>query len=727
VVSELLKSESKNEKKGPVTIKRTGRSTFRVNPFSIPKDASIYWQGWVKYFHYNNGTQYHRPLAFYKNLEFFAQRIPRNKANNRDKIGSLRIPTKFQFFLVLYNNSLSIYNSRSKIVNTAYDTLHIDYINMVPEDQPLKGGIKDLGDFNEGKCIEVNASIPYIQSAKFKPDDFKGRTQTWIICTDKSIDKQKFLMMLLKLKIRRQREFGQVTTWDDIKSRRNAMSNTINGVMRIVKSKPLKRGSPKDGYWMLLQDWTECSLKCGGGTSWQHWMCVPPKQGGKPCKGSAIRTRPCNTRKCPGVTSLIKLVNGTRSEVKKPIIKVAPFSLRPQRYSKCLIKDNDAFLSSYNPETRTKTKLPVRVVMNNQTFTIFGDDSYTNVIYSFKLEYTNIIRDSKFCCFKIIDSHKQYSICGYDAYCGDRLNNQWVNQWRKDFDLFRLVCRQGRAKALLSQEDEHELEQNLHGKINIAKEELIALKQELMEKKEKRYEQRIMRGKVLKTQNDGFTLLQREVDMENMIKKEEKEKEGVDIKNVLKVLKAEKRKKKCLRKTLKKREKENQKLLEERENQNEIKKINREVSIEVELKRNELKRQVALMRLRARRKKAEVQEQVTRVRGQMAKELMEANKNGDIQFCRKGKFDILYRKDYCDSNFRDDFIKNTDCKDNETFCYLCCENEFGNSFLDRRDECYNMCDGRKYKDPSRLKKKAKPGMKKTRGGWVWVKNLPHKK
>ena len=232
-------------------------------------------------------------------------------------------------------------------------------------------------------------------------------------------------------------------------------------------------------------------------------MCVPPKNGGKPCKGKSIKTRLCNTQKCPGVSTLLKLVNGTSSEVKKPIVKVAPFSSRPQRYSKCQVKDNDAFLTSYDPSTNSKSKLPVRIVLNNQTFTIYGDDSYSNVIYSFKLEYASFTPSLNYCCFSVRDSHKQYTFCGYDAYCGSHITNPWVNQWKKDFKTFQVDCKVGRTTALLSQEDEHDLEGEFNGKVNAAKEELIALKQTLIEKKDRKQEQRLMRGKVIASQNSG--------------------------------------------------------------------------------------------------------------------------------------------------------------------------------------------------------------------------------
>jgi hypothetical protein len=62
-----------------------------------------------------------------------------------------------------------------------------------------------------------------------------------------------------------------------------------------------KGGSLTDGYWIVLQMWSQCTLKCGGGKSFLQRMCVPPKDGGKPCEGEAILSKDCNKQPCPGV------------------------------------------------------------------------------------------------------------------------------------------------------------------------------------------------------------------------------------------------------------------------------------------------------------------------------------------------------------------------------------------------------------------------------------------
>ena len=62
---------------------------------------------------------------------------------------------------------------------------------------------------------------------------------------------------------------------------------------------------------------------------------------------------------------------------------------------------------------------------------------------------------------------------------------------------------------------------------------------------------------------------------------------------------------------------------------------------------------------------------------------------------------------YCDNNFMDNYAKNQDCKNPDDFCYVCCENEYGNMFINQRDKCYDMCDALAKADLNN-------------GEWFWV-------
>jgi len=209
----------------------------------------------------------------------------------------------------------------------------------------------------------------------------------------------------------------------------------------------LKDGKAVDGYWILLQDWTQCTLKCGGGKTYQHWMCVPPKKGGRKCSGKAIRTKPCNNKPCPGQGALFGGVGaaGGLNEVAKPIIKALPFSERPQNNLKCVIKENDVFYLTWDAgvsHSKPANKMPSRIVMNNRTISIFNDDSYANAVFSFDLQKTEIsLYEKDTCCFTLSSSNKEFVVCGgFGSRCGSAGNPVFTNEWVTDFNTFKYKC-----------------------------------------------------------------------------------------------------------------------------------------------------------------------------------------------------------------------------------------------------------------------------------------------
>ena len=77
----------------------------------------------------------------------------------------------------------------------------------------------------------------------------------------------------------------------------------------------------------------------------------------------------------------------------------------------------------------------------------------------------------------------------------------------------------------------------------------------------------------------------------------------------------------------------------------------------------------------------------------MAEKLGKAAKLGQIEKCfiPSSETQVLAIK-YCELNFSTDYEKFKDCKIDENFCYVCCENEFGDLHVVERDKCYNKCD-----------------------------------
>ena len=71
---------------------------------------------------------------------------------------------------------------------------------------------------------------------------------------------------------------------------------------------------------------------------------------------------------------------------------------------------------------------------------------------------------------------------------------------------------------------------------------------------------------------------------------------------------------------------------------------------------------------------------------------MKANKQGSWKNCKAFRSDKKKLIDYCNAHYIDDYSKNIPFIYPENFCYIYCENEYGNMFLKKKDKCYTICD-----------------------------------
>jgi len=83
-----------------------------------------------------------------------------------------------------------------------------------------------------------------------------------------------------------------------------------------------------DGKWVIIQDWSQCSMACNGGKQFLQRVCIPPKSGGDQCEGEPVLERHCNTFPCPNVIKREVKLKTTRN----PIIRVQRLSNRFLRY-----------------------------------------------------------------------------------------------------------------------------------------------------------------------------------------------------------------------------------------------------------------------------------------------------------------------------------------------------------------------------------------------------------
>lgn len=689
------KSSLHNTNKLILNSKKAKSSQQPEKPEELPDGFSSWFEGWVHYYKYDNDTNISRPKNFFVNKEFFAQRKKMKNLMDKDQYGGFHIPDKNSFYVVLTAKDVNVYSNRDDPFLNQVDSLSYKDVEPIPSDQKFKGGVQDLFRFSIGYCLLVKIKFKFESSSKTAP-------QRWVFCVDDQKQKTKLLHALIRAKTFDQNRDGEILSSAGINLDKSTedMQDYLRGKKSSAKYNDLKKNQKAiDGYWITINEWTECNVKCGGGLSFKQRMCIPPKGNGRPCIGEEISTKECNTQPCPDAAAYQRELELAKPIVNNPIVKIGTFSERPQRYTKCIIKDVDAFFTEMNTDTMTEQKIPSRVVMNNRTISVYKSDNYQDLALSFDLQQSSFkIPDNSFCCFKLADKLKSVDICGYQKMCGEAAKNTWANQWSKDFNLFKTKCKEGFEESLLDGDDESLLEKQSKDKmkqagLEMSKAKKIKIKNDLMNDQTDSLRQDLMN-----TQKIGFEAIEKELDIESMLKDEEKEKEQDDLKLLADRLNKENDKLKCIKEGIQEKEIDNEFIAQQHQVNSDLVGIKQEFNAKILKKRKALKDLLEKMKRRSRLEKSKLESEIKTLRNKISEDVMTAQRNGSTNTCHEGKINTDKRVKYCDEKFVDDYINNGDCKKKEEFCYLCCETEFGNNFIDKRETCYQMCD--RNEDPA---------------------------
>ncbi len=703
--------------------------------------GDLYWKGWVKYFHYDGYDDIDKPSTFFENPYYFKMKVEDKKYHKIDKDGHrLYIPKKNYFWAQLQSNdNFNILGSRPDSdghLSKTIENLNTDTIGNILKEDNASGAVQDLGTFHEGNCIKVQVKSPdkAQKNPKYNPRTDNGEKMLWVFCTDTEEQKDLLMSYFIAIKLRRQEQIGDVLLEKKPEKADNIselLNNKANGPV-IVKYKG-RDASEDDGYWVLLQDWSECSVKCGGGTQEQQWICVPPRNKGKPCMGDNIRERKCNPQSCPEVTIQGPSIPQNPNHVNlAPIYKALPYSKRPQQYIKCFIKENDILYltKEYDPELKKETKVPGRIVMNTQTISVFKDNAYSHSLFNFNLPDTEIAKSSRdHCCFFLISLNRQFQMCGFNNNCGTISNPIWVNQWLNDFEYFKNKCyRELKENSLKVPRNLNVLNGknnppgnnvpltindngNLKQQLNAAQADVVNGKKQIIQKQIDDNVDKELDKKVGETQNVALTALRREINLEDLIKNEEVQKGKNENDELTQQVKQEKKKQKLLSVALEARENDFAKLRIKKDTKMQIDNVKKEAKVDIKFKRAVLKKKIDEIRKKYKRKNRLLQQQVQLIRSEMAEQILNANKYGQSERCKARRNDVVKIKEYCDHAFSEDFSKNKDCKDPQSFCYSCCEHEFGGMYINQRDNCQNMCDQLSEEELNN-------------GDWVWSVGEP---
>ena len=638
------------------------------------QSPSLY-ENWVSFFHFTN-TSHSLPHSFFINTEYSKQS---------------KIPSKTSFFAQVTPNKVNFLNT--KTFTHIYDTLNIDFIKPIPENNNFLGGIKDLGKFKEGFCFQVStvkAEKEFVMTYE-EPCPSKGKNEVWLICLKDEKDKDTMMKTIIKQKIKKQTDLGiTLNIGNDISEDKPS---------RVIDEDINEPGlGPNDGYWIMLQDWSQCTQKCGGGKQVRQLQCIPPKKGGKPCQGSSIRERPCNTQPCPEPKLLSQVIKREENPLKNlmssnaPIVKMMPISQRPQRYDKCHIKDTDA---SYINEKGVR--VPIRLVMNNKSISAFQDENLSSSLITFLLEDTQfkLLKENK-SCFRLENVNGNADFCSLVEDCAgnrpevsntiiDTYHNSFVNEWNYDFNLFKTQCFQERKVNYdISNDPEFQKKQSE------LQQEFIQQKKNKIKSESTKSEEFQLMKKRKETEAMTLSALMKEKHLEDMLIKEEAEREEEELKEIQLQLENEKKKKDCMKKAIQEKQLESEAQLSTSEAERSIEQLKKQVQLTIQKQRNEVQEKIKRMRQINNRKRQHLLQQIQLIRTETAGHVNQATRKGDTNTC-KAIVDIRDQgikqgkiNEYCSMNLVN-FIP--DCTTN--FCYSCCENEFGDIYISERNQCYN--------------------------------------
>merc|ERR1712222_120813 len=195
------------------------------------------------------------------------------------------------------------------------------------------------------------------------------------------------------------------------------------------------------------------------------------------------------------------------------------------------------------------------------------------------------------------------------------------------------------------------------------------------------------------TQSMTFLAMQKEMKLEALLEKEEELREKDDEGSLDVQLQQEEKKKNILLKSIKEKELEEQFNISRENAKLAINRIKQEAKNSIIKKRDEIKKKIMMMRVKSERKKAAVRSKIMSMRSESVQKLQLYGKKGDMQKCfipdPNKKEDLHNIEVYCVSNFAADMAQFMECKIPESFCYSCCEREYGPMMLKLREICYN--------------------------------------
>jgi len=191
---------------------------------------------------------------------------------------------------------------------------------------------------------------------------------------------------------------------------------------------------------------------------------------------------------------------------------------------KCIIKEGDLLYSKLlhsKSGNQVTSPMPVRVVMNNRTISIFYSETYDSLVLSFDLMRTKFLMSDKKYCFLLSENQKKETeLCSFSFSNGEKD----VLEWKNTMNIFKNQC----DNTILTEDIEREIKSKMLKKIQVMREEMVKEKQDMMNLNIEEMKSQEEEKNIDKTSDLALEVLKKELNIEDRIRREEMEREHLE-------------------------------------------------------------------------------------------------------------------------------------------------------------------------------------------------------
>ena len=735
-------------------------SKITTNNLSIDKSnkyidySGTIYQGWLKYLEISDDLG-DIPECFSKNKMFYLQMTENPSINilSKDNMGYLSIPNEQFFWFELDHSNLIAYTSRNPRYRKKDNCLKIS--DLVPEikTNPCKGGVEDVGNFNEGFCF-------MLKFLKF------SKHYVWELCAESQSDKDQWMNRITSIQQKNNiNSLGSnslsigasilpaPTNSVSLFSNNNHIShsithifngnnpintisnnNLITGITENVLNSGIRNTSGfSNNGWTPSGNWSQCSQKCGNGIQRRPLRCQNPPH----CIGPEFEERLCQIKVCKmdldeKMGNLQKIADGNWellgnwTPCSKPCgggIQTIERRCMSQNCQGNNILSQPCNINSCNNNSYSTMNNNIIDPLNKNSVVeckmIEGDLSLSNGLNNIDgISNSHIILNSNHLDIypignnmnylsqtpqhSIILSHitnihhfpKNNNCFSIKDDVGSNLNlcgNNGQNSydWMKKIEYYRTKCNNRILDKISSEMDNCLTPVNAEQRLNSISKIVIDEQQSTNRNKGFMLERQFQ-----EFQNQVRDLLSKEDAYETNLENQEKERIQKEKLQMHDLVSREEARARNLAQEMS--------LLKNTENDYEIKErsIKRRMKTMMEdiQKQINQKRSILIDKLERMRRMHEIEQKIAakkliEIKKQVGSEILNMNKRGSPERCftMNNPFEI---SQYCNLAYHDVDLQN-ECKNPKQFCYMCCDAEIGQISKESNNCCYNRCDMQK--------------------------------